>query len=164
MNISIIAAADEKGAIGFKGNIPWHLPADFKRFKELTMGHFVLVGQKTFESMGKALPGRKTIIITDVPDYRVEGCLIAHSFEDAVRLAEGADEIFVIGGGQIYKLALPAARTIYLTRVHGAFEGDVFFPAIDESEWALASSEFHAKDEKNPIDFTYLTYKRKTVE
>ena len=164
MNISIIAAADEKGAIGFKGNIPWHLPADFKRFKELTMGHFVVVGQKTFESMGGPLPGRKTIVISNVPDYRAEGCFVAHSFEEAVRLAEGDGEIFVIGGGQIYKLAMPAADTIYLTRVHGTFEGDVFFPEIDESEWSIINSEFHAKDGKNPADFTYLTYKRKTVE
>ena len=160
MNISIIVAADEKGAIGFKGKIPWHLPADFKQFKERTMGHCMIVGQRTFESIGKPLPGRTTIIITDDPNYRVDGCRVAHSFEEAVRLADG-DEVFVIGGGQIYKLALPAARTIYLTRVHGAFEGDVFFPDINEDEWDLVSSEFHAKDEKNPIDFTYLIYRRR---
>ena len=163
MNVSIIAAADERGAIGFKGNIPWHLPADFKRFKELTMGHFMIVGQKTFESMGKPLHGRTTIIVTDIPDYRAEGCLIAHSFDEAIHLVKG-NEVFVIGGGQIYKLAMPAATTIYLTRVHSTFEGDVFFPAINESEWKLTSSEFHAKDEKNPVDFTYLIYKRKKVE
>lgn len=163
MNISIIAAADEKGTIGFKGKIPWHLPADFKQFKERTMGHCMIVGQRTFESIGKPLPGRITVIVTDDPNYRADGCLIAHSFEEAVRLAEG-DEVFVIGGGQIYRLALPAAQTIYLTRVHGVFEGDVFFPDVNEGEWNLTSSEFHAKDEKNPIDFTYLTYKRKIAE
>ena len=161
MNISIIAAADEKGAIGFKGNIPWHLPADFKRFKELTMGHPVIVGQKTFESIGKPLPGRTNIVVSNIPDYQADGCLVAHSFEDAIRLAGNADEVFVIGGGQIYRLAMPAAQTIYLTRVHGTFEGDVFFPEIDEKEWSVANSEFRAKDEKNPIDITYLTYKRR---
>lgn len=136
MNISIIAAADEKGAIGFKGNIPWHLPADFKRFKGLTMGHPVIVGQKTFESIGKPLPRRTNIVVSNIPDYRAEGCLVAHSFEDAVRLAGDADEVFAIGGGQIYKLAMPVAQTIYLTRVHGTFEGDVFFPDISEKEWS----------------------------
>ena len=160
MNISIIVAADEKGAIGFHGNIPWHLPADFKRFKELTMGHFVIVGQKTFESMGKPLPGRKTIVVSNVQDYRAEGCSVAHSFEEAMAFTGGADEVFVIGGGQIYRLAMPVAETIYLTRVHGVFEGDVFFPEIDENEWDIVDSEFHAKDEKNPVDFTYLTYRR----
>jgi len=161
MNISIIAAADEKGAIGFKGNIPWYLPADFKRFKELTVGHPVIVGQKTFESIGKPLPGRTNIVISNIPDYRAEGCLTAHSFGDAVSLAGDAEEVFIIGGGQIYRLALPAANTIYLTRVHGTFEGDVFFPNIDENEWRLVSSEPQKKDEKNPIDYTYLVYRRK---
>ena len=161
MQISIIAAADEKGAIGFKGNIPWHLPADFKRFKELTIGHPVIVGQRTFESIGKPLPGRTNIVISNIPDYRAEGGLTAHSFEEAVRLAGEVDEAFVIGGGQIYRLALPSARTIYLTRVHGTFEGDVFFPDINENEWKLISSEPQKKDEKNPIDYTYLVYKRK---
>ncbi len=161
MNISIIAAADEKGAIGFKGNIPWYLPADFKRFKELTIGHPVIVGQRTFESIGKPLPGRTNIVISNVPGYRAEGCLTAHSFEEAIDLAGDAEEVFVIGGGQIYRLALPAANTIYLTRVHGTFEGDVFFPNIDESEWDLVSSEPQKKDKKNPIDYTYLVYRRK---
>ena len=161
MNISIIAAADENGAIGFKGNIPWYLPADFKRFKELTIGHPVIVGQRTFESIGKPLPGRTNIGISNTLDYRAEGCLTASSFEDAINLAGDVEEVFIIGGGQIYRLALPVANSIYLTRVHGKFDGDVFFPNIDKNEWKLVSSEPQKKDEKNPIDYTYLVYRRK---
>ena len=161
MNISIIAAADENGAIGFKGNIPWYLPADFKRFKELTIGHPVIVGQRTFESIGKPLPGRTNIVISNTLDYRAEGCLTASSFEDAINLAGDVEEVFIIGGGQIYRLALPVANSIYLTRVHGKFDGDVFFPNIDKNEWKLVSSEPQKKDEKNPIDYTYLVYRRK---
>ena len=162
MNISIIVAADEQNAIGFKGNIPWHLPDDFKRFKEITTGHPIIVGQTTFESIGKPLEGRTNIIITNIDGYKRDDCLVAHSIEEAIELAKKIDEnIFVIGGGQIYRLSMQFVNTIYLTRVHGVFSGDVFFPDINEKEWELVNSEFHEKDEKNKIDFTFLTYKRK---
>lgn len=164
MKISIIAAMDERRAIGSSGKIPWHLPADFKRFKELTIGHPVIMGRKTFESIGKTLPGRMNIVITANAGFAPSGAAVVHSFEDALAAAGEASEVFVIGGEQIYKLAIPKAETIYLTEVHGAFDGDAFFPDIDEKEWVLADSEFKEKDEKNQIDSTYLTYKRKTVE
>lgn len=161
--LSIIAAFGENRVIGSQGRIPWHLPADFKRFKELTMGHPIIVGRKTFESIGKPLAGRTNIVITTQNDFGAEGCLVAHSLEDALRLAEsaeGASEVFVIGGERIYKLALPKAQTMYLTKVHGVFGGDAFFPNFNEGEWRLADSEFHKRDEKNPFDFTFLTYER----
>ncbi len=162
MKISLIAAAgDGNNAIGLKGKIPWHLPADFKRFKELTLGHPIIMGQKTFESIGKPLPGRTNIVVTNDADYRADGCTVVHSMDDAIIAAKDAAEIFVGGGGQIYHLALSMAQKIYLTRVHGTFEGDTFFPVVNENEWRLVSSEPHAKDVQNPFDYTFCVYERK---
>jgi dihydrofolate reductase len=164
MKISIIAAMGDNRVIGAQGKIPWHLPADFKKFKELTMGHPVIMGNKTFESIGKPLPGRTNIILAKDPDYAADGCLISHSLDDAIALAkeaEGSGEVFIGGGGQVYALALPMTDTIYLTKVHGVFEGDTFFPEFDESQWKLVNSEERQKDEKNSFDLTWLTYGRK---
>jgi dihydrofolate reductase len=163
MKISAIVAMGENRAIGFKGKIPWHLSADFKRFKDLTMGHPIVMGQKTFDSIGKPLPGRTNIVMTIDPAYAAEGCVVAHSLEEALAAAgsENAEEVFICGGAQIYRLALPQVQKLYLTKVHGTFEGDAFFPEFDESEWQLVNSEDHPKDEKNDADFTFLTYERK---
>ncbi len=164
MKLSIIAAVGENHVIGARGKIPWHLPADFKRFKELTMGHPIIMGNKTFESIGKPLPGRTNIVLAQDPNYAADGCLVAHALDEALALAknaEGGDEVFVCGGGQVYALTLPLANILYLTKVHGAFEGDTFFPKFNEGDWMLTSSEEHKKDEKNPFDFTFLTYQRK---
>jgi dihydrofolate reductase len=162
VTISLIAAVGEgNNAIGMKGAIPWHLPADFKRFKELTMGHPVVMGQRTFESIGKPLPGRVNIVITNDMGFHAEGCVVAHSLSEALSAGKNVDEIFVIGGGQIYRLAFPVAQKLYLTRVHGTFEGDTFFPEVNENEWRLMGSEPHAKDEKNPFDYTFSVYERK---
>jgi dihydrofolate reductase len=165
VKISVVAATGENRVIGSKGKIPWRLPADLKRFKELTMGHPVLMGRKTFESIGKPLPGRINIVITSDPRYKAEGCIVVHSFPDALRAAENklagdSSEVFVIGGAQVYATALPRAQTIYLTKVHGAFKGDAFFPEFSESEWHLVRSEPHEKDEKNPFAYDFLTYER----
>ncbi len=166
MKISIIAAMGENRAIGFKRRIPWRLPADFKWFKDHTMGHPVIMGSKTFESMGKPLPGRINIILTKNPDYRPggDGVLVAHTLDEALTLActaPGGEEIFICGGGQIYELALPLADTMYLTRVHGTFEGDAFFPEFNKVEWELVGAEEHKKDEKNLFGFDFLTYSEK---
>ena len=167
MKISIIAAMDEGRVIGAAGKIPWSLPADLKRFKELTMGHPVIMGRKTFESIGrKPLPGRINIIITNNAKYEAEGCTVVSSLHDALRAAEShmagdSGEIFIIGGEQIYKLALPVTQMVRLTQVHGAFKGDAHFPELAESEWQLVRSEPHHKDEKNPLDYDFLTYERK---
>ncbi|HUC31384.1 MAG TPA: dihydrofolate reductase [Candidatus Paceibacterota bacterium] len=158
MKISLIAAMGENRVIGAGGKIPWHLPADFKHFKEITMGHPVIMGRKTFESIGKPLPGRTNIVITANPGYKAEGCLMARSMEEALKLAGNADEAFVIGGEQIYRAALDLAETVYLTKVHGTFDGDAFFPELDEKKWKLIDTEFHAKDEKNPFDYAFLIY------
>ncbi len=171
MNISIIAAMDEGRVIGANGKIPWHLSADLRRFKELTTGHPVVMGRKTFESLGsKPLPGRTNIVITHEAEYAAPaGVAVATSLHDALRAAESgamgeAGDVFVIGGEQVYRLALPVARKLYLTKVHGAFEGDAHFPEFSEGEsgeWRLVRSEPHAKDEKNPLDYDFLTYEKK---
>lgn len=165
MRLSLIAATGERGVIGENGRIPWRLPADFKYFQERTMGHPVVMGRKTFESIGRILPGRTNIVITRDADYRRDGVTVVASPEAALAAAaaaEGGDETFIIGGAEIYKLFLPRADRIYLTKVAGDFEGDAFFPEFG-GEWRLISSEEHKKDEKNSFDFAYLVYERKSV-
>jgi len=165
MKISIIAAMGENRAIGLAGKIPWHLPADFKRFKELTLGHPVVMGNKTFESIGKPLPDRTNIVLAKDSDYAAEGCLVVHSLDDALALAaKENEEVFIIGGGSVYALAMPMADVIYLTKVHGTFEGDVFFPEIDENKWRLISSEPHEKDEKNAYDYEFCVYESRKAQ
>jgi dihydrofolate reductase len=161
MKISIIAAMGDNNVIGSHGKIPWHLPADFKRFKELTMGHPIIMGNKTFESIGKPLPGRTNIVLAKDQGYAAEGCVVVHSLDAALELAEKeTDEAFIIGGGMVYALAMPVADRIYLTKVSGMFEGDTFFPEIDENKWMLTDSEPHAADTKNPFDYTFCVYEK----
>lgn len=161
MRISLIAAVAENNVIGAGGKIPWHLPADFKHFKELTMGHPVIMGRKTFESIGKPLSGRTNIVLSS-PDasFAPKGCRVASSLEEAFRLAENTDEAFVIGGGVVYAVALPLANRVYLTRVHAKVDGDTFFPKLPETEWRLVDSTFRTHDDTNAFDCTFETYER----
>lgn len=164
MIISLIVAMDEQRGIGKDGKLPWHLSSDLKRFRALTMGHHIIVGRKTYESIGKPLPGRHTIVVTRSESYKPEGCLIAHSVEEAIRVARerGETEAFVCGGAAIYAGALPGADRLYLTLVHTTVEADVFFPAIEQQAWTEKESSSHAKDEKNqyPLTFKLLEKKR----
>ncbi|MBZ9779607.1 dihydrofolate reductase [Psychroflexus sp. CAK8W] len=160
MKVTMIAAAAENNALGKDNDLIWHLPDDFKRFKAITSHHHIIMGRKTFESFPKLLPNRKHIVITRQGDYKKEGVTVVHKLEDALKQCPGEDEVFIIGGGEIYKQALPYADKIELTRVHDTFEADAFFPEIEESVWKLVSSEYHEKDEKHKIDFTYLTYSK----
>ncbi len=162
MIISLVAAMARNRVIGSQGKIPWQLPADLKHFKELTYGHPVIMGRKTYESIGKPLSGRKNIVISREPDFRAEGCIVSRSFEEALESAKSSEEVFVIGGGQIYKLALPYAGKIYLTVIDAEIAGDTFFPKFDESEWQLVNSESHQSDEKNPYNYRFLVYEKKT--
>jgi dihydrofolate reductase len=130
MIISIIAAMTENRVIGLNGAIPWDISDDRQRFRELTMGHPIIMGRKTFESIGRPLAGRRNIILTRRPGYRVEGCCVVHSFKDALAASAGADEVFICGGEELYRMALPLADRIYLTIVHRFCAGDVFFPLI----------------------------------
>jgi dihydrofolate reductase len=163
MRLSLLLAASENNVIGKDNGLPWHLPDDLKYFKNLTWGLPILMGRKTFDSIGRPLPGRKSIVITRNKDWQHQGVDVVHSVKAAVRKAAdyGAKEIFVIGGAEIVRTSLPEADRIYLTRIHHHFDGDVFFPAIDEAEWQLVSGRFCEKDEKNPYDHTYQVWERK---
>jgi dihydrofolate reductase len=158
MIVSIIVAMDDNRGIGYQNRLPWRLPDDLKRFKRLTMGHHIIMGRKTFESIGKPLPGRTNIVVTYNPNYRPEGCLVAHSFEKALALARDRweEEVFVIGGAELFDEALEIADRVYLTRVHAQVEADVIFPDFDESEWHVIISSFHPADEVNQFDSTFL--------
>jgi len=157
----MIAAAAENNALGKDNKIVWHLPNDYKRFKRLTSGHHIIMGRKTFESIQKPLPDRTNIIVTRQKDYQVPGCIIVDSIEKALQACPQGQDSFIIGGGEIYTIGLPHADKIELTRVHGSFEADAFFPEINDTEWKLEASEFNEKDEKHNYDYTYLTFIRK---
>ncbi|MDX1542902.1 MAG: dihydrofolate reductase [Christiangramia sp.] len=159
--LTIIAAAAENNALGKDNDLVWHLPDDFKRFKRLTSGHHIIMGRKTFESFPKLLPDRTHVIITRKEDYKPEGTIVVHSLEEAIRASKLDEQPFIIGGGEIYKMGMDVADKIELTRVHGEFDADTYFPEIDENEWELVKEEFHAKDERHKYAFTYLTYERK---
>jgi dihydrofolate reductase len=159
--ITLIAAAAENNALGKDNDLLWHLPEDFKRFKQITSGHYIIMGRKTFESFPKPLPNRTHIIITRQKEYLADGCLVVHSLEEALEISPQNEEVFIIGGAQIYKQALPFADKIDLTRVHIELDADAFFPEFNTSEWNLVFSEKHVKDEKHQYDFTFETYIKK---
>ncbi|WP_245693472.1 dihydrofolate reductase [Salinimicrobium catena] len=158
--LTMIAAAAENNALGKDNDLVWHLPDDFKRFKKLTTGHHIIMGRKTFETFPKPLPNRTHIVITRKKNYQKEGAIVVHSLKEALDLAKDDPQPFIIGGGEIYELALPEADKIELTRVHGTFEADAFFPEFDENNWELVESSFHPTDENHNYSFTYLTYRR----
>jgi len=158
--ITIIAAAGENNSLGKDNDLVWHLPDDFKRFKELTSGNYILMGRKTFETFPKPLPNRKHLIITRQDNYSVpENCFVFDAIQSAIDFTDNQD-IWIIGGGEIYKQSMEIADRIELTRVHSDFEADTFFPEIGE-EWKLVSEEYHPSDERHKYDFSYLTYDRR---
>jgi len=156
--LTIIAAAAENNALGKDNDLIWHLPDDFKRFKKLTTGHHIIMGRKTFESFPKLLPNRTHVIITRKKNYAPEGCVVVNNLEDAIKVAKNDEQPFIIGGGEIYKLALDYAEKIELTRVHANFEADTFFPESDLKKWNKIDEVFHEKDKKHNYSFTYITY------
>ena len=156
--IILIAAVAENNALGKDNQLVWHLPNDFKRFKTLTSGHYILMGRKTFESFPRPLPNRTHIIITRQKNYSYEGCLVASSIEKALEMAPKDEDIYVIGGGEIYKQSIDIADKIEITKVHSTFEADTYFPEIDADKWELVFEEHHKKDEKHNFDFTFQTY------
>jgi len=162
MRVSLIAAVAENGVIGSRGALPWHLAADLRRFKTLTMGHHVVVGRKTFESIGRALPGRRMVVVSRGEPTLPAGVALAGSLEEALDevARSGEDEVFVAGGGEIYRLALPRADRLHLTRVHAAPAGDAFFPPIDLEEWRLVERREGTPDERSPLPHTFLVYDR----
>lgn len=156
--VTLIAAASENNIIGKDNKLIWRLSDDLKHFKELTKGHFVIMGRKTFESMPKALPNRTNVIITRKTDYKAENAIVVNSLEKALKVAESDNQPFVIGGGEIYKLSMEIADRIELTRVHTSIEGDTSFPEIDLEKWQEVKNEKRLKDEKNEYDFSFLRY------
>ncbi len=160
--ISFLVAMDQNRVIGKDNALPWHLPDDLKFFKRVTMGHPIVMGRKTYESIGKPLPGRENIIITRNTEYQADGCTILHSVEELQKyLDKKEEEVFIIGGAQLFNDTFPIADRLYITEIHHEFEGDTFFPEFPESEWTLTSKEKGIKDEKNPYDYYYTIYDRK---
>ncbi len=160
-NLSMIAAVGENLELGYQNQLLCHLPVDLKHFKEITSGHVVIMGDRTWESLPKKpLPNRRNIVVT-LDDVSFPDCETVHSIEDALALVEGEDEAFVMGGATMYRLFLPFADRLYLTRIHSSFTADVFFPSLVEDEWALVEEEFKPKDEKNIYDLSFQTLIRK---
>ena len=159
--ISIIVAVAENGVIGSGNQMPWHISEDLKRFKAITTGHPVVMGRKTFESLGRPLPNRTNVVITRNPDYKAEGAEVVGSLEEAVAMFPASEEVFIIGGGEIYRQSMGIADRLYITRVARDFEGDTVFPDIDESEWRITCREHHQNGEKFPHPFTFIDYQRK---
>ena len=158
--IILIAAAAENNVLGKDNKLIWHISEDLKRFKRLTEGHSIIMGRKTFESMPKALPRRKNIILTRNKEYKAENALIAHTAEEALALTGDDPTPYIIGGGEIYSLFLLNADIIELTRVHKSFEGDAFFPEIKSDEWKLLSSENNQSNDDKTLTYSYLTFKK----
>ncbi len=165
MTVALVAAADEQNVIGTDNRLPWHLPDDLAHFKTLTKGHPVIMGRKTFESIGRPLPKRRNIVVTRNRSYRAEGCDVVHSLDDALALGGSLDgTVFVIGGADIYAQALPHAAQVFLTRVHASVgNGDAFFPALPSEEWDLVSEELHESDDRHAHAFSFLRYERKKL-
>ncbi len=159
MTLSLIVAMDKNRLIGNVGEIPWYLPADFAYFKETTMGHPIIMGRMTFESIGKPLPGRKNIVLTRW-EFVHEGVDVAHTLDEALKSCSTDEEVFIIGGAQVYREALPRAVKLYVTFVDGEFEGDIFFPEIDCKEWTEIKSETRKADEKNAYNMKFSVFAR----
>jgi len=159
--LSIIVAMARNRTIGVNNTLPWRCPEDLKRFKALTMGHHMIMGRKTFDSIGKPLPGRTTVVVTRNNDLAIEGCRIAHSLNEAVSICAHDAEIFIVGGAELYRQSLHLADTLYITEIQQNVEGDTHFPEFDESEWQETSREIRAQESPQPLQYNFVTYQRK---
>lgn len=161
MIISLVAAAGNNNVIGGNNKLLWKMPADMRFFMNLTMGHPVIMGRKTYQSFGKPLRDRRNIIISRDSSLAVAGCEVVHSLEEALQLVKGDIEVFIIGGAEIYRQSMSIANKIYLTRIYGDFEGDAYFPVVNEKDWQLTRHSEQPADEKNPYPFAFLEYIKK---
>jgi len=159
MTVSIIVAIGENHAIGKNNQLLWHMPNDLKHFKDITSGRTIIMGRKTFDSVGKPLPRRRNIVVTR-QDITIPGCEVVKSIEDGLALCKGEDEVFIGGGAEIYKLAMHLTNRIYLTIIHKSFDADTFFPEIDKTEWKEVKREDFEPDEKNPLPYSFITLQR----
>ena len=157
-HLSLIAAIARNGVIGRGNSLPWRLSADLKRFRALTMGHPIIMGRKTFESLGRPLPGRENIVVTRDPGYAPAGCRVVRSIEEAISACGGAEQAFVIGGAELYAQTLPLVSTLYITEVDIDAEGDTRFPDFDRMRFIEVSREHHAADETNPVPHDFVVY------
>jgi len=168
MKIALVAAIGSNNEIGAHGNLLWHLPADLKRFKEITLGHHVLMGRKTYESIPakfRPLPGRENIVLTSNKHYTAQGCKVVHSIEEGIQIASTAGDtaLMIIGGGEIYALAMPLATTLYITKVEGTFpDADAFFPAWSNTDFVLTEQEHFSKDDKHAFNFSFLQLEKRS--
>jgi dihydrofolate reductase len=160
-DISLIVATDLNYAIGKNNKLLWHLPADLQFFKKTTMGCPIIMGRKTYESIGRLLPGRVNVIITRNKDYIIDGAIMCDSLENAINSTSDHQKVFIIGGGEIYKLGLPLANEVYRTKVNSEFEADTFFPSLEKQNFQIEWEEIHKADEKNKFDYTYEKWVRK---
>lgn len=158
--LSIVVALTENGLIGNANQLPWRMSDDLKRVKALTMGHHLIMGRKTYESIGRPLPGRTTVIITRQNDYKAEGCKVVTSLDEAIEIAKNDSEAFVFGGGEIFSQALPKVDRIYMTLLHTIIEGDTFFPELNPADWKVIDQKYFPADEKNEFECTVYTYER----
>lgn len=161
MIFSLIAAMDNNRLIGKDNDLPWHLPADLQHFKSVTMSKPILMGRKTYDSIGRPLPGRQNIVLTRSSNVQIEGVTVVNSIGDAVKAAQNVEEVMVIGGSSIYELVLPEVDRMYLSYVDGEFEGDAWFPEFDEGEWEIIEEQTQTADEKNAHACRFVTYQRK---
>lgn len=159
--VTLIAAIARDNALGKDNDLIWHLPADLIRFKKTTSGHHIIMGRNTYESIGKPLPNRTSVIITRNPDYKAEGCIVVNSLEEALKVVKNDETPYIIGGAQIYKQALHYANKLDITEVHHSFDADVFFPEINTAIWKETSREDFTADEKNKYNYSFVTYERK---
>ncbi|MFD6207975.1 dihydrofolate reductase [Peribacillus sp. NPDC060253] len=160
--ISLIVAMDQNRVIGKNNQLPWHLPADLQYFKKVTMGHPIVMGRKTFESIGRVLPGRENVIVTRNQDFKAEGCVVLHDILQIKTYADNSDqEVFVIGGAEIFKEILPVTDRLYITEIHETFEGDTFFPLINEKEWDKTTSIQGTMDDKNRYAHDFIILQKK---
>ena len=158
--LSIIVAISENNVVGRDNGLPWKLSADLKRLKSLTMGHHIIMGRKTWESLGRPLPGRVNVVITTQENYAAEGAVVVHSLQEALQVSAGDNETFIFGGGEIFRMALHLTQRIYMTRVHVTLNGDAFFPELNMDEWKIIYGEDFRADEKNEYDYSFITLQR----
>lgn len=160
--LSIIVAMASNRTIGMNNTLPWRIPADLQHFKRLTMGHHMIMGRKTFESIGKPLPGRTTVVVSRDSGLKIEGCTVVHSFPDAIAACAHDPQAFVVGGADIYAQALDLVDTLYITEIQQDVIGDAWFPEINTTEWLEVSREIHRQDAPEPLEFHFVEYRRKT--
>ena len=163
MRIALIAARARNGVIGRNNQLPWRLPADLQHFKRLTMGKPIVMGRKTWESLGRPLPGRRNIVVTRDPGFSCEGCVVVHGIDEALAAAQGSHEFMFIGGAELYTQVLPRADRLYLTEVGADVEGDVTFPGFDAADWAEVERQTCTADDRNEYDYDFVVLDRRTA-